>query len=223
MENGLNNMSVSEIRTVAFGDPKRNDNAFTVSSYSNSYGAQTRFITCDDKESFSKFDHGSIDWRGSTNGIHWLINSAETILSGESPKSAVGAGMTFGELEGAKMVMIVDVPKNSEDISKSWGFVISRIRQIHVLFFTPRALDAISELEQIPVENLLKEIRNRGLVPHVCTYLSDEKKAIVEHSMGSVSVTTKNSLQPLEWLARYICNLPFSGTGDLGVKNACLG
>ena len=60
MENGLNNMSVSEIRMVAFGDPKRNDNAFTVSSYSNSYGAQTRFITCDDKESFSKFDHGSI-------------------------------------------------------------------------------------------------------------------------------------------------------------------
>ena len=48
MENGLNNMSVSEIRMVAFGDPKRNDNAFTISSYSNSYGAQTRFITCGD-------------------------------------------------------------------------------------------------------------------------------------------------------------------------------
>ena len=88
-------MSVSEIRMIAFGDPKRNDNAFTVSSYSNSYGAQTRFITCGKKESFSKFNHGSIDWRGSTNGIHWLINSAETILSGESPKSAVAAGMTF--------------------------------------------------------------------------------------------------------------------------------
>ena len=216
-------MSVSEIRMVAFGDPKRNDNAFTISSYSNSYGAQTRFITCGDKESFSKFDHGSIDWRGSTNGIHWLINSAETILSGDSPKSAVGAGMTFGELEGAKMVMIVDVPPNLEDISKSWGFVISRIRQIHVLFFTPRALDAISKLEQISVENLLKEIRNRGLVPHVCTYLNDEKKAMVEHSMGSACIITEHSFQPLEWLARYICNLPLSGTGSSGVKNACLG
>lgn len=216
-------MSVSEIKMVAFGNPKRNDNAFIISSYSDSMGAQTRFITCDDDEIFSNFNHGNIDWRNLTNGIHWLINSAETILSGESPKSAVGAGMTFGELEGAKMVMVVDVPENSEDISKSWGFVISRIRQIHVLFFTPRALDAISELEQIPVENLLKDVRNRGLVPHVCTYLSDERKAIVEHSIGSVSVITKNSLQPLEWLARYICNLPFSAIGDLGVKNACLG
>ena len=215
-------MSVSEVKMVAFGNPKRNDNAFIISSYSDSMGAQTRFITCDDDEIFSNFNHGNIDWRNLTNGIHWLINSAETILSGESPKSAVGAGMTFGELEGAKMVMIVDVPENSEDISKSWGFIISRIRQIHVLFFTPKALDAISELEQIPVENLLKDIRNRGLVPHVCTYLSDERKAIVEHSIGSVSVITKNSLQPLEWLARYICNLPFSGIGDLGVKNACL-
>ena len=215
-------MSVSEVKMVAFGNPKRNDNAFIISSYSDSMGAQTRFITCDDDEIFSNFNHGNIDWRNLTNGIHWLINSAETILSGESPKSAVGAGMTFGELEGAKMVMIVDVPENSEDISKSWGFVISRIRQIHVLFFTPRALDALSELEQIPVENLLKDIRNRGLVPHVCTYLSDERKAIVEHSIGSVSVITKNSLQPLEWLARYICNLPFSEIGDLGVKNACL-
>ncbi len=215
-------MSVSEVKMVAFGNPKRNDDAFIISSYSDSMGAQTRFITCDDDEIFSNFNHGNIDWRNLTNGIHWLINSAETILSGESPKSAVGAGMTFGELEGAKMVMIVDVPENSEDISKSWGFVISRIRQIHVLFFTPRALDAISELEQIPVENLLKDIRNRGLVPHVCTYLSDERKAIVEHSIGSVSVITKNSLQPLEWLARYICNLPFSEIGDLGVKNACL-
>ena len=215
-------MSVSEVKMVAFGNPKRNDNAFIISSYSDSMGAQTRFITCDDDEIFSNFNHGNIDWRNLTNGIHWLINSAETILSGESPKSAVGAGMTFGELEGAKMVMIVDVPENSEDISKSWGFVISRIRQIHVLFFTPKALDAISELEQIPVENLLKDIRNRGLVPHVCTYLSNERKAIVEHSIGSVSVITKNSLQPLEWLARYICNLPFSGIGDLGVKNACL-
>ena len=216
-------MSISEIKIAAFGNPNRQDNAFTISSYSDSIGAQTRFITCNDNELFSTFNHGKIDWRESTNGIHWLVNSAETILSGDSPKSAVGAGMIFGELEGAKMVMIVDVPEIPEDISKSWGFVISRIRQIHVLFFTPRALDAISKLEQIPVENLLKEIRNRGLVPHVCTYLNDEKKAMVEHSMGSACIITEHSFQPLEWLARYICNLPLSGTGSSGVKNACLG
>ena len=223
MEDGLKKMSISEIKIVAFGNPNRQDNAFTISSYSDSIGAQTRFITCNDNEFFPTFNHGKIDWRESTNGIHWLVNSAETILSGDSPKSAVGAGMTFGELEGAKMVMIVDVPAIPENISKSWGFVISRIRQIHVLFFTPRALDAISKLEQIPVENLLKEIRNRGLVPHVCTYLNDEKKAMVEHSMGSACIITEQSFQPLEWLARYICNLPLSGTGSAGVKNACLG
>ena len=223
MEDGLKKMSISEIKIVAFGNPNRQDNAFTISSYSDSIGAQTRFITCNDSEFFPTFNHGKIDWRESTNGIHWLVNSAETILSGDSPKSAVGAGMTFGELEGAKMVMIVDVPEIPENISKSWGFVISRIRQIHVLFFTPRALDAISKLEQIPVENLLKEIRNRGLVPHVCTYLNDEKKAMVEHSMGSACIITEHSFQPLEWLARYICNLPLSGTGSAGVNNACLG
>ena len=223
MEDGLKKMSISEIKIAAFGNPNRQDNAFTISSYSDSIGAQPRFSTCNDSEFFPTFNHGKIDWRESTNGIHWLVNSAETILSGDSPKSAVGAGMTFGELEGAKMVMIVDVPEIPEDISKSWGFVISRIRQIHVLFFTPRALDAISKLEQIPVENLLKEIRNRGLVPHVCTYLNDEKKAMVEHSMGSACIITEHSFQPLEWLARYICNLPLSGTGSSGVKNACLG
>ena len=117
MEDGLKKMSISEINIVAFGNPNRQDNAFTVSSYSDSIGAQTRFITCNDNELFSTFNHGKIDWRESTNGIHWLVNSAETILSGDSPKSAVGAGMTFGELEGAKMVMIVDVPEIPEDIS----------------------------------------------------------------------------------------------------------
>lgn len=216
-------MSISEIKIVAFGNPNRSDNAFKVLSYSNSIGAQTNFVTCENNEIFSTFNHGKIDWRSSASGIHWLVNSAETTLSGDSPKSAVGSGMTFGELEGAKMVMIVDVPENLADISESWGFVISRIRQIHILFFTPRALVEISKLEQIHVSNLLKEIRNRGLVPHVCTYFSEEKKAMVEHSMGSTNVITEDSLEPLEWLARYICNLPLSGTGNIGVKNACLG
>ncbi len=215
-------MPYSDIKIVAFGNSNKKDNCYRLFSYSHSMGAKTEFITCDENELFSSFNHGKIDWRKSTNGIHWLVNSAETVLLGDSPKSALGAGMTFGELEGAKMVMIVDVPHNSSDISKSWGFVISRIRQIHVLFFTPEALEAISKLEKIPVSNLLKEIRMRGLVPHVCTYISDQRKAMVEHSMGSVSVITDQSLEPLEWLARYICNLPFSGTKNSGVKNACL-
>jgi hypothetical protein len=48
MEDGLKKMSISEIKIVAFGNPNRQDNAFTISSYSDSIGAQTRFITCND-------------------------------------------------------------------------------------------------------------------------------------------------------------------------------
>ena len=144
------------------------------------------------------------------------------MLTGESPKSALGAGMTFGELEGARMVMIVDVPDIPSDISKSWGFVINRIRQIHVLFLTPDALHAISELEGVTIENLLKEIRNKGLVPHVCSYIDSQNRVLVEHSLGSIDIETEKTLEPLEWLARFICNLPFSESGNSGVKRACL-
>lgn len=215
-------MSISDVKILAFGDPNRNDKAFKVFSYCKSIGAQTKYVTCEENESFATFNHGNIDWRESTNGIHWLVNSAETILLGKSPKSAVGAGMTFGELEGAKMVMVVDVPDNPDDISIIWGFVISRIRQIHVLFITSRALEAISNLEEIPISSVLETIRNRGLVPHVCSYSTEEKKALVEYSTGSISVSTEEIIQPLEWLARYICKLPFSGTGEIGIKDACL-
>jgi hypothetical protein len=222
MENGLIIMSISEIQIVAFGDPSKKDNAYSVLSHSESLGAKVKFLTCKDHESFLNFDHGAINWRELTNGIHWLINSAETMLTGESPKSALGAGMTFGELEGARMVMIVDVPDIPSDISKSWGFVINRIRQIHVLFLTPDALHAISELEGVTIENLLKEIRNKGLVPHVCSYIDSQNRVLVEHSLGSIDIETEKTLEPLEWLARFICNLPFSESGNSGVKRACL-
>jgi len=215
-------MSISDIKVVAFGKPSRVDNAYAVLSESKSLGAQTKFLTCKGDESFSTFDHGAINWRELTNGIHWLVNSAETILCGDSPKYALGAGMTFGELEGARMVMIVDLPDNPKDIAKSWGFIISRIRQIHVLFLTSEALDAISELEQIPVNDLLKQIRNRGMIPHVCSYFKRQNRVLVEHSLGSIDVVTEEDIEPLEWLARFICNLPFSESGNSGVKTACL-
>ena len=222
MENGLIIMSISDIRIVAFGNPSKNDNSYALLSKSKLLGAKTSFLTCDNKESFSSFNHGSIDWRKMTNGIHWLVNSTENILSGVSPKSALGAGMTFGELEGARMVMVVDMPDNSKDMSKVWGFVINRIRQIHVLFITSEALSVISKLEEVEAGDLLKEIRNRGLVPHVCSYIAHERRALVEHSLGSIDVVTNDTLEPLEWLARFICNLPLSESGDLGVKSACL-
>ena len=76
--------------------------------------------------------------------------------------------------------------------------------------------------DQVSVENLLKEIRNKGLVPHVCCYIGSQNRAMVEHSLGSIDVVTEESLDPLEWLARFICNLPLSEYGNSGVKSACL-
>ncbi len=59
-------------------------------------------------------------------------------------------------------------------------------------------------------------------MPHVCSYIAHERRALVEHSLGSIDVVTNDTLEPLEWLARFICNLPLSESGDLGVKSACL-
>ena len=165
-------------------------------------------------------DHGAIDWRGTLDNAHWLVSSASTSLEGASPRYAWGAAMTFGELEGARTVMLVDMPSDPSRLAESWGAVIGRIRQIHVLFIAPEAIDALSALEEVSPAELLQSIRHRGLVPHVCTHLPNERVALVEHSLGSVSVQTKRECQPLEWLAAFLCGLPSAGPGQAGVEHA---
>lgn len=101
--------------------------------------------------------------------------------------------MTFGELEGTRTVMLVDMASDPSRLAESWGAVIGRIRQVHVLFIAPEAIDALSALEEVSAAELLQSISHRSLVPHVCTYLPNERVALVEHSLGSVSVQTRQS------------------------------
>ena len=127
--------------------------------------------------------------------------------------------MTFGEREGARTVMIADLPENPSRLAECWGAVIERIRQVHVLFIDPSALGPISQLEGVDQSRLLYEIRLRGLVPHVCT-LEGQHEALVEHALGSVRAPAGPSSSPYGWLAAFICELPGSGPGQAGVERA---
>jgi hypothetical protein len=213
-------MSISDVKFAGFGAPNSEDNVLKLLSFCSNLGAESSYVTSPEESQFANFNHGEIDWRELTFGIHWLVNSAQTTLLGDSPRSAWGAGMTIGELEGARVVMLIDIPINPSQLAEAWGSVIERIRQIHVLFFTPAALAAISKIEEIPEEKLLHEIRLRGLTPHVCSYNPDQRMASIEHALGSTKIETKDRLESLEWLARYLSNLPSAGTGIAGVESA---
>ena len=105
-------MTASDIRIVGFGRPERDDAQSHVLSAAAALGAGTRLVTSAEGEEFSSMDHGSIDWRGALDGAHWFVTSASTAIEGEAARFAWGAGMTFGELEGARTVMIADLPED---------------------------------------------------------------------------------------------------------------
>ena len=212
-------MSASDVSIVAFGRPERDDAQSHVLSAAAALGAGTRLVTSAEDEDFSSMDHGSIDWGRALDGAHWFVTSASTAIEGESARFAWGAGMTFGEREGARTVMIADLPENPSRLAECWGAVIERIRQVHVLFIDPAALGPISQLEGVDQSRLLHEIRLRGLVPHVCT-LESQNEALVEHALGSVRAPAGPPSNPHGWLAAFICELPGSGPGQAGVERA---
>ena len=212
-------MTASDVRIVAFGRPERDDAQSRVLSAAAALGAGTRLVTSAEDEEFSSMDHGSIDWGRALDGAHWFVTSASTALEGETTRFAWGAGMTFGEREGARTVMIADLPENPSRLPECWGAVIERIRQVHVLFIDPAALGPISQLEGVDQSRLLNEIRLRGLVPHVCT-LEGHHEALVEHALGSVRAPAGSSSSPHGWLAAFSCVLPGSGPGQAGVERA---
>ena len=212
-------MSGSDVSIVAFGRPERDDAQSHVLLAAAALGATTRLVTSSEDEDFSNMDPGSIDWRGVLDGAHWFVTSAATATEGEAARFAWGAGMTFGELEGTRTVMIADLPEDPSRLAECWGAVIERIRQIHVLFIDPAALGPISQLEGANQSDLLHEIRLRGLVSHVCT-LDSQRAALVEHALGSVRVPARASANPYSWLAAFICELPGSGLGHAGVERA---
>ena len=211
-------MPASEVRIVAFGRPERDDPQSSVLTAATALGASTNLVTSSEGEDFSSMDHGSIDWSAALEGSHWLVTSASTALEGESARYAWGAGMTFGEREGSRTVMVADLPEALSRLAECWGAVIERIRQVHVLFIDPEALDLISRLEGVGEAELLQQVRQRGLVPHVCTVGGSE--ALVEHALGSVRAPADPSLGPYGWLAAFICELPAAGPGSEGVERA---
>ena len=211
-------MPASDVRIVAFGRPERDDPQSSVLTAATALGASTNLVTSSEGEDFSSMDHGSIDWSAALEGSHWLVTSASTTLEGESARYAWGAGMTFGEREGSRTVMVADLPEDLSRLAECWGAVIERIRQVHVLFIDPEALDLISRLEGVGEAELLQQVRQRGLVPHVCTVGGSE--ALVEHALGSVRAPADPSLGPYGWLAAFICELPAAGPGSEGVERA---
>ena len=167
----------------------------------------------------SNFSHGQIDWRGRLEGAHWLVLSTSTILAGDNAKSTQGASITFAEFEGPRTVMVTDIPSDPSRLAEAWGFVIERIRQIHILFFTKSALSAIAEIEEMDESELLREIRLRGMTPQVIAFEPQENTVVIEHSLGNYSCTPK-TVTASQWLGKYLCELPLQGPGYEGIKNA---
>lgn len=205
---------------AAFGRPDRTDPASRVLDHAIRAGAEGKHITSSRGEEFHSMDHGSIDWRKVLDSTNWLINSSDIVLEGDSPRSAWAAAMTFAELEGSKTVMVVSSPSDPSLMQQSWGAVVSKIRQIHVMFIDSEAICAISEIEGVDQDGLLGEIRLKGMVPIVCTYDPITGMARVEHSTGSVKGGVARGLSPAEWLSGFLCRLPETGPGEEGIKRA---
>lgn len=198
------------VRCVGFG------NDVVDSVLDSAAGAATDRVEVGD---LSDFSHGEIDWRGRLEGIHWLVLSASTVLAGDSARSAQGAGMTFAEFEGPRVVMIADLPEDPARLAEAWGFVIERIRQVHILFFTPDALPRIASLEELSQDDLLREIRLRGMVPQVIACEPAQNRVKIEHSLGSHSGSCAAD-SAAAWLGHYLCELPRQGPGSDGVAAA---
>ena len=120
--------------------------------------------------------------------------------------------MTFAEFEGPRTVMVTDIPSDPSRLAEAWGFVIERIRQIHMLFFTKNALSAIAKIEEMEESELLREIRLRGMTPQVIGFESSENTVTIEHSLGNY-VGTSKAAKASQWLGRYLCELPSQGPG----------
>jgi len=173
-----------------------------VLDHASSIGADVNQYSLD----LVNIDHGSIDWRGSLGGVHWLVLSSSNVINSQNTKSAHGAAMIFSELEGSRVVMIVDLPEDQNKLIEAWGFVIERIRQINILYITSNAISHIASIEEMSEVELLQEIRLRGMVPQVISIDTDGEVRI-SHSLGDVNLPS-DSTNHFQWLGDYLCQLP---------------
>jgi len=183
-------------------------------------GVPSIIVTSTHGEAFETFDHGAVDWRKLMETAHWMVNCSSMVNLGKSPAMAWSASMTFAELEGCRNVMVVDMPDDQETISKTWGLVIGKMRQIHVLFFTSEAMKAVSSLENMGGDDFLSQVRAKTMVPIVCGIISGGSAVSVSHAMGSFEVDITEHGTGIVWLAGFLKSLPYSGTGISGIRTA---
>jgi len=98
-----------------------------------------------------------------------------------------------------------------------WGAVIGKIRQINILFMTTDAIKYIAKLENIEMNDLLSNIRIKGIVPIVCTYDEKSKEAIIVHSRGSLNVTLESNIPYQKWIANFLNMLPLQSLDNEGI------
>ena len=205
---------------VNFRHPNSLDAGSLVTNSALKIGAKVDIITSNQDEVFSDFNYGIINWRKILQNKHWLLISSTTVLEGNSPSSAWGASMIFGELEGTKTVMVVDLPEDYSRIPEMWGQIINRIRQIHILFFTKEVLDSISKLENTTIPLLLKKIKSKGLVPIVCTYDENESMSHIIHPSGELSLQLQSKYPFHLWLAHFINGLSLTNLNNSEIRYA---
>ena len=208
------------IRIAGLGRIGGSDIAASVTEQAIGIGAEVDFII--ESDQYDEFDQGLIDWRTILGNKHWLVLSSNGPLVGDSMKSAWGSSLTFAELEGCKSAMIVGVPDEADRLEEAWGSVIDRIRQVSLLFISNEALKRVSKIEEVPLNLLLDQIRDRGAVPIVCTFDPIEGVAEVSHSMGSDVVQVEGDMGSERWLAGFLCGLPTSGYGSSSVAIAAM-
>ena len=207
-------------RLISVGEPGGSDNASAVALTALGMGVPSKIVTSANGVPFETFDHGAIDWKKLMETAHWMVNCSSMVNLGKSPAMAWSASMTFAELEGCRNVMVVDIPEDQGSISKTWGLVIGKMRQIHVLFFTSEAMRAVSSLEGMEEDGFLSSVRAKTMVPIVCGITSGGSSVSLSHAMGSFEVDITEHGTGIVWLAGFLKSLPYSGPGISGIRAA---
>jgi hypothetical protein len=213
-------MAPVPIKMVCLGWPGSGEAASSVLEAASEMGAETDFVFNQIDFVGGSLDRGSIDWRACLGTAHWLLVSSADVLGDEGMRGAWGASMSFAELEGSKTAMVVSVPDDPDRMAEVWGRVIERIRQIHLLFLTPDAIEAVALIEGMEPEWILREVRDRGMVPLVCSFDPSEMVARVAHALGEEVVEIESEMGFDRWLAGFLCGLPLSGPGESGIEAA---
>jgi hypothetical protein len=225
LDNSLTKLFAAEYMSASFSivnlrHPDSLDAGSLVTNSALELGAKVEILTSNQSETFSEFNYGLINWRETLQNKHWLVISSTTVLEGNSPCNAWGASMIFGELEGTKTIMVVDNPKDQDEISEMWGKIVNRIRQIHILFFTKEALNSISKLENTASHLLLKKIKAKGLVPIVCSFDEIRNIAHIIHPSGELSLEFKSHFPYHLWLAYFINGLSMTNLKNSEIRYA---